>query len=256
MSSAPTAARPEITFKDEFFDDIFDLEAGNFWFRCRNRLITWALNKYFPSERTFLEIGCGTGYVLSGIEQECPHLQVSGSELFATGLECTRKRVPNAELMELDAREMPFLEQYDVIGAFDVIEHIEEDQLVLNQMWKGCKRGIVLTVPQHQFLWSAVDDYACHKRRYESRELAEKVEKAGFRIVRMTSFVSLLLPAMVLRRSSKKTQEQIGDPKDELRIPPRLDRILETVLNCEQSLIRSGLNLPVGGSLLCVAEKR
>ncbi len=55
---------------------------------------------------------------------------------------------------------------------------------MLAELYKASRRGIILTVPQHRFLWSGIDELACHKRRYSSCELAEKVEAAGFTIVR------------------------------------------------------------------------
>ncbi len=255
MSNVPVASDPEVSFRPEFFDDCYESELANFWFRCRNRLIIWALNRYFTDARSFLEVGCGTGFVLSGIKEACPKLELAGSELFAEGLTFAKKRLPDVKLLELDARKLPFSEAYDVVGAFDVLEHIEEDQTVLHELWRACKQGIVLTVPQHKFLWSAVDEYACHKRRYSAAELQRKVEEAGFSVVRMTSFVSVLLPLMMLSRSKKRTLDQIGDPKAELQIPKTLDRMLEIALDFERWFIRYGINLPAGGSLLLIAIK-
>ena len=86
--------------------------------------------------------------------------------------------------------------EFDAIGAFDVLEHIVDDEMVLRETNKALKSGggLLLTVPQHQFLWSAADESARHVRRYSSRDLREKVERAGFKVIRMTSFVSFCYP--------------------------------------------------------------
>ena len=56
-----------IGFKHHYFKELAELEAGNFWFRARNKLILWALNKYSQELQSFLEIGCGTGFVISAV---------------------------------------------------------------------------------------------------------------------------------------------------------------------------------------------
>src|SRR4029079_5179114 len=64
---APDRASENAGFRPEYFDELARFEADNFWFRARNELIVWALQRYFPAGRSFLEVGCGTGFVLSGI---------------------------------------------------------------------------------------------------------------------------------------------------------------------------------------------
>lgn len=247
MSKASGLTVKEPDFKAEFFADLYEMESGNFWFRARNRLIVWSLNRYFPACRSFLEVGCGTGFVLSEVKSRCSRLEVSGSELFAEGLTFARMRMPDVHLFQLDARDMPFHEEYDVIGSFDVLEHIEEDQVVLSELWKATKHGLILTVPQHQFLWSVVDEVAGHKRRYSASELRAKLEAAGFSVVRMTSFVSLLFPLLALSRLKKREQGVLD--KSEFEIPVLLNRALELILGFERCLLKAGINLPMGGSL-------
>src|SRR5215831_4786917 len=198
LAYAPELAEQNTGFEAEFFPRLFELEANNFWFRGRNRLLVWALQRYFPEARNFLEIGCGTGYVLSGFRNAFPHLNLSGSEIYAAGLAFAAQRLPGIELFQMDARCMPFKEEFDVIGAFDVLEHVSEDAEVLSQMYQATRQGggIVLTVPHHPTLWSQADVYAKHQRRYTIDELTDKVKHAGFQIRRTTSFVSLLLPVM------------------------------------------------------------
>jgi hypothetical protein len=104
-------------------------------------------------------------------------------------------------------------------------------------------------------LWSEFDARAGHVRRYRARELREKVMEAGLEIVRMTSFVALLLPFMYLSRRAQRAPGAGYDPLAELRIAPWLNRLLEGALGAERALIRAGVSLPVGGSLLVVARR-
>jgi SAM-dependent methyltransferase len=164
--------------------------------------------------------------------------------------------VPDAELLQMDGRRIPFAEEFDVVGAFDVIEHIEDDAAVLKQMHAATRPdgGIVLTVPQHPRLWSVADDIAHHKRRYTRRELIMKVRAAGFDVLRATSFVSLLLPAMLAARAGKKEREDF-DAMSEHSFSRPVDRALRGVMAVERMLIAAGISLPAGGSLLLVARK-
>ena len=254
---APEAAGGASGYDPAQFAELARLEAGNFWFRARNRLIAWAIARYFPGARNLLEVGCGTGFVLAGVAAAFPALRLSGSEAATAGLAFAAARAPGAELMQMDAQNIPFRDEFDVVGAFDVIEHIDEDRAVLAELRAAAAPGggVLLTVPQHPALWSEFDARAGHARRYRARELRQKVVEAGLEIVRMTSFVALLLPFMYLSRRAQRAPGAEYDPLAELRVAPWLNRILEGSLGAERTLISGGVNFPAGGSLLVVARR-
>ncbi|NOR20760.1 MAG: methyltransferase domain-containing protein [Xanthomonadales bacterium] len=255
---APELAQGGAGFQPQAFAELAALEADNFWFRARNRLIVWGLRRYFPDLQCYLEIGCGTGYVLAGVADAYPHAAITGSEVFSVGLPYAAERVGKAELLQMDARRIPYIEEFDVIGAFDVLEHIKEDEPVLAEILQALRPGggVAITVPQHPWLWSQQDEYACHERRYRIAELRKKVLQAGFKVELETSFVSLLLPAMMTSRlSRKKTPPDAGNNAGELQLPGLINRIFEVVMNLERQLIRLGIRFPVGGSLLLIARK-
>lgn len=254
---APELAHESEGFEAEYFARLAEQEAGHFWFRSRNRLLIWAFKQYFPNAENLLEIGCGTGFVLSGFKQAFPNLVLSGSEVFSDGLGFAAARLPAVELLQMDARRIPFRDEFDVIGAFDVLEHIKQDDEVLAQMYQATRKGggILITVPHHRFLWSPVDEFARHVRRYETRELREKVSRAGFNVVRITSFVSLLLPLLIASRFKQWMTGEEVDPSAELNIGNVLNTTLEKILDAELRVIRTGLSFPAGGSLLLVARR-
>lgn len=255
---APELEDKQEGFKADFYETYAHLEYDHFWFRARGRLITWALTKYVPSMCSFLEIGCGTGYILSRVAAEFPTARLLGSEMFSTGLKFASSRLPCAELVQMDARDIPYIDEFEAIGAFDVIEHIEADTVVLQQMYRALKPDgvMLLTVPQHQWMWSQVDEYSCHVRRYDAADLHRKIEEAGFSILRSTSFVSLLLPAMMISRGAKKKQRGDSNETAELAIPKALNVLLGFVMWLEYLLIKMGVNFPAGASRLLVVQKR
>lgn len=244
-------------FKPVYFSTLACLEDANFWFRSRNQLIFWAIKKHCPDFYSLLEIGCGTGYVLSGIAKAFPASILHGSEIFTAGLGFASSRQPSVNFMQMDARRIPYVSEFDVIGIFDVLEHIEEDEQVLAQIHSALMpHGIMLiTVPQHPWLWSATDERACHVRRYTSSDLHRKIEAAGFRILRSTSFVTILLPAMIVSRFLKRKAARKEDARAELAISPWLNSLFFGLLRAELALIRMGLSFPVGGSRLVIAKK-
>jgi len=243
-------------FKPQYFERLAEIEESNFWFRARNGLIQWALRHYFPEAKSFFEVGCGTGFVLAGVHQKFSRMRLAGSEIFADGLSIAKARLPDAELYQMDARCIPFEREFDVVGTFDVLEHVVEDEKALAQMFSAARPGggLLVTVPQHRFLWSASDQFAMHQRRYTRAELRQKVENAGFEIQRMTSFNSLLLPLMICSRMQRKGDQDVN-PWREFEISSALNRTLESILKFERTIIRAGASFPVGGSLLLVGRK-
>jgi len=243
-------------FPEGSFAHLPGQEETSFWFRGRNELIGWALRTYFPNARSFFELGCGTGVVLAALSARRPDVSFAGGEPFAAGLEVARARVPEVPLFQLDGRRLPFDEEFDVVGAFDVLEHVVEDEAVLAQMFQATKPGggILVSVPQHPWLWSAVDEFSRHRRRYTAGELADKVESAGFRVLRKTSFVSLLLPVLALSRLRDR-RKTAYDPSTEYGLPDAVDRFFGAAMSAERRLIGAGLSFPVGSSLLLAARR-
>ena len=257
LAFSPELNEQSDDFDEAIFERLAGVEEGNYWFRSRSRLIIWSLKTYFPGLNNFFELGCGTGYVLLCLEKALPELSLYGGEVFVEGLKFASQRLSRAEVVQMDARRIPFEDEFEVMSAFDVLEHIEEDEVVLKQMHRAVRQGggIVLTVPQHPFLWSQTDDYAHHIRRYTAKELRTKVENAGFEVLKMTSFVSLLLPLMIASRLRRRQSASDSDQMPELKINKLLNVLLEKFLDFERWMIRLGLTFPMGGSLLVVARK-
>ena len=243
-------------FLEESFDHLEDIEDGSFWFRARNELIAWVLRTRFPAARSFLEVGCGTGYVAADLHRRGAAMRVAAGDPFDAGVRVAHRRMPDADVFQMDGRRIPFDAEFDVVGAFDVLEHVREHERVAEQMRKAVVPGggVIVTVPQHRWLWTPLDDYAQHERRYTRPELRAVLEGAGLSIVRMTSFVSLLLPLLLVSRLRQRGKPV--DPEAEFRLPPRIDRTLERVMAAERGLIARGASFPAGGSLLAIAVRR
>ena len=80
-------------------------------------------------------------------------------------------------------------------------------------------------------------------------------ERAGFRALRVTSFVSLLLPGMAAARRLQRDRSTF-DPCAEMRLPGPLEAVCTGSLRVEVALIKRGVSFPAGGSLFVVARRR
>ncbi|MDF2970402.1 MAG: SAM-dependent methyltransferase protein [Microvirga sp.] len=231
---------------------------SSFWFRVRNRLITDLVRRYFPTAERVLEIGCGTGYVLQALRTALPQSCLSGSEIYANGLPYAARRLgPEVKLFQMDARDIPYATEFDLICAFDVLEHVAEDERVLHELYRALRPGggVLLSVPQHQFLWSKSDEISLHKRRYRRGELESKCRKAKLHIIRSTSFVTTLLPLMLLQRRIWGRRKAY-DADAELTLPLLLDQSLEFILELERKILRAGVSFPLGGSRFVAARRQ
>jgi SAM-dependent methyltransferase len=245
------------SYDPELFTILEKLEPKSFWFRSRNHLIVWAVRKYFTGMSRFLEVGCGTGFVLRAIRDALPYVHVMGSELYVEALEVARRRLPGVPLVQMDALDVRFAGAFGAIGAFDVLEHIVDDETVLDEL-RGAVLpggGLVVSVPQHPRLWSAADDFAGHVRRYTRRELVDKARKAGWEPLRVSSFMSLPLPLLAVSRALGARNRETYRFEREFRLPKSLDMSLEALMTGERALLTRGLSFRAGASLLLVARR-
>ncbi|MCB1233266.1 MAG: class I SAM-dependent methyltransferase, partial [Verrucomicrobiae bacterium] len=139
---APLAESEHEPFKSTSFNDLLEIEDGHFWFEERNKLIGWAIRKFFPAAKTFLEIGCGTAFVLRDVVRRFPEMRCSAIEYFDEGVEAARRRLPDVPIETGDARALD--DKWagtDLVGSFDVLEHIPEDEAVLREIHRVLKPG-------------------------------------------------------------------------------------------------------------------
>jgi 2-polyprenyl-3-methyl-5-hydroxy-6-metoxy-1,4-benzoquinol methylase len=245
----------------------FDLTAKNvessFWVSSRNRLFKNIVERHLvPAGTTkFLEIGCGTGDFIQQIAQN-KNLEITGSEIYLKGLVYARKNLPSVDFVQYDVTQGTIGEQFHIITAFDVIEHIENDNAALSNISQMLNKDgfLIVSVPQHMFLWSKLDEIVKHKRRYSRRDLVSKLEANGFDIDYATSFLFILFPLMLLSRLFDRGGDQ--PPSDEQGLEKRVkfSRVLNTIfdffMRIDEGLIRLGVSLPFGGTLIVIARKR
>lgn len=259
---APAAVRAFTDYPSEGFDVTAAVEARSFWCRTRNRVLRRVFERFTDSAAPLevLEIGCGIGGVIGAL-RELPHLRLTGSEISIAGLQYAKAKMPDVDFIQLDATDIPFRNAFDAVGAFDVLEHIPDDLLVMQQVRDSLRPGglFVVTVPQYQWMWSRLDEIVHHKRRYGRRQLVERLEQSGFDVLYATSFVTTLFPFMLasrLRDRGQATTAQERSLADRVTLPASVNRVFDWLSRIDELALRLGATLPFGGSLLVVARRR
>jgi SAM-dependent methyltransferase len=232
-------------------------EETHFWFRGRSKLLLWALARHFPGASSLLDVGCGRGTLLADARRAFPSMALAGGEALDAGLRLARARLDDVALYQIDARRLPFEREFDVVTSCDVLEHLDDDEAAARELYRVTAPGggAIITVPQHQWLWSAVDTFSHHRRRYTRRQLGRVMEQAGFVVERTTSFISVLLPLFLASRLRKRSLTADFDFTAELKVAAWTNAVLERALDGERRMIEAGVSLPVGSSLLLIARR-
>jgi SAM-dependent methyltransferase len=236
------------------YDRMNELETRHWWFVARRRIIAALVTRRLQGRRDarILEAGCGSGgnlAMLGGFGQ----VDAFEYDAFARDHARAKSGLP----VEFGALPdgVPFDDRrYDLIGLFDVLEHIEADRASLATLADRLSdRGAILvTVPAFPFLWSRHDERHHHFRRYTRASLDEVARAAGLRVSYSSYFNFFLFPAAVTARFLKRlTGSEV--PDDRMPAAP-VNAILTRVFGAERHLV-GRMRLPLGLSLAAVLEK-
>jgi len=235
------------------YQQMAELDQLHWWYRARREVLAELIRREVmpPPNARILEIGCGTGH---NLEMLGGFGRVDGLELDDEARSIAEQRlgreVLNAPLPELAG--VPD-RAFELIAALDVIEHIDDDEAALASIAGKLKRGgkFLMTVPAHQWMWSAHDVVNHHKRRYSKAGLKRLIETSPLKLEKLGYFNSLLFPLAIAERfASKLRGKDDGDVK--LHSMP-LNKTLEAIFGAERHLV-GRLPLPPGLSLFAVAS--
>ena len=237
------------------YKEMAELDQRHWWYRARREVIAALIRRRAmpPKDAHILEIGCGTGHNLAMLGRfgEVDALELD-EEARTIAEQRLGRKVMSAPLPEIEG--VPE-RHYNLIGAFDVIEHIDDDVAALKSIASRLKPGgkLVVTVPAHSWMWSAHDVVNHHKRRYSKSGLIALVDNSPMKLDRIGYFNSLLFPLAVAERAASKARaKNDGD----VRLPPApINAMFERIFEAERYLV-GRLPLPPGLSLFAVASAR
>jgi len=229
------------------FSKMRALDETHWWFQGRRRLLRNLVGKLKLRDALILDAGCGTGF--------------AREELGKAGTVIGLDALPEAFAPESDgAGCMALIERapfrgatFDLIVALDLLEHLEDDEQALREIYRICKPGgyLFVTVPAYQWAWSRHDEALGHRRRYSAADLAEKVRRAGFTLRRLSYTVTtIFLPAMAYRLVRRRS----GHGSDLFPVPEPANSLLGALIKLESRLVWN-VNFPFGLTVLLLAYR-
>jgi SAM-dependent methyltransferase len=240
------------------FRAMLDESERHWWYRGRKRIVCDTLDALVArgpaaAPRRLLDAGCGSGAMLDELAR---YGEAWGVEPNPLGVAAARRG--ERKIVRAHVEELPFAgASFDVVTCLDVIEHTPDDRVALAELHRvTCPGGhLIVTVPAYPRLWSHHDVVNGHHRRYVRQTLLDAAMAAGWRPVRDTHFNTFFLaPAALVRLALRNEGER--QRRSELALTPRsLDPLLELPLRLEAALLRRGVRLPAGLSLLAVFER-
>ncbi|MGI9252341.1 MAG: class I SAM-dependent methyltransferase, partial [Thermomicrobiales bacterium] len=239
------AAGDRQTYDPAFFDHLARIEERHAWFRVRNRVVADLVAQLGAGQSDgfrVLDVGCGAGAMLGAIERACPGATITGLDRLPEGLRHARTRT-RADLVVGDAMRPPFRSAFDVIGMFDVLEHLPDDVAALRAQRQALAPGgrLMLTVPDDPALWSYFDVAARHVRRYTEASLTAALHDGGYRIEYLTPMMAALAPLLKGYRRFAAGRASMGRElaatTQDLQVIPGINGLMLQVLGREHGRI-------------------
>lgn len=236
-----------------------EVEGSHWWFVGRRLILESFLKgiienlKSQTSNPKILDVGCGTGANLEMLSQ---FGEAHGVDVSDDALEFCRLRGLDKVKKGL-AEELPFEnEEFDLVTALDVVEHLDDDLAGLREMRRILKsegRALIF-VPAFMFLWGVQDDISHHRIRYTKKQIVERLKLAGFEIERATYANLTFFPPILVGRALMKITGFRPESENNLTVSS-LNGFLGKLFGAERFWLKN-LNFPFGVSIVVVAKKK
>ena len=242
------------------FDNIAASEESFWWFRGMRGILFPLLDQALAkrSAGRALEAGCGIGYFAREF-QERYGWPVVPLDLSREGLRYA-SRLGLDRLVQADVSALPFPDaSFDLVLSLDVVVHFPREQadVPMREMARVLRPGglLVVRVSALDALRSAHSAFTFERQRFTRRRLVQLAAQRGIRPLRATYANSLLLPVALFKF---RVWEPLFAPQPASGtepLPPWLNALLSLPLRLEASLIRRGIDLPLGQSVVLIGER-
>jgi SAM-dependent methyltransferase len=247
-----------------YYDEYYRNEREHWWFRARESILRRQMERLIsegtiPTRPRILNIGAATGRSSEWLGELG---DVVSLEYDADCCRLTRERT-GLDIVEGTILDLPWESgSFDVVCAFDVIEHVEDDAGAVAEMKRVCRKDGILfvTVPASPLLWSEHDEINHHFRRYRMREL--KALFKGSDVLLGTGFNSVLFAPIAVHRVVRRLADRLSQARNRpLKSDfsrsqfPMVDGLLETLFRSESLWLSRGIGLPWGVSAMIIARR-
>ena len=235
------------------YSHLYEIEEKLWWYRGRRKVCFDLLDRFLSrgAPRKILDVGCGTGFNLGFLRR---YGEPVGLDMSAEALGFCRERGEEDVLLQ-EADRLPFEdESFELLTAFDVIEHIEDDREALTEWARVLKPGgwMLIYTPALPWLFNDHDRAVHHKRRYMKAELREKITRSGL-VIEHISYVNLLLLPFVLL--ARFIYSFFPGSHAEMKLTPEPVNSILTLLTYIDAWMVNGPTLPYGMTLVALARK-
>jgi SAM-dependent methyltransferase len=214
-----------------------NLEKNHWWYKIRKKMLLDAVS-VLPKGSKILDLGSATGGNVLLLKSM--GFEVTSVEYSNFGIE--RQREKGIVAFQADARNLPFDSNiFDCVVCLDVLEHIEEDFLVVQEIFRVLKNEgmAVISVPEDMNLWSKHDEAVNHFRRYSKAQLVELFMSQRFLVTNNWSVNRYLKPLLKVYRRRLKGS-------DLKRLPKPLNFLLYAIANFDYKtkyILNSGVSI-------------
>lgn len=218
------------------------------WYRARADLLQAALGDHLGSPQRMLDVGSADGPSVTWMRGDYERISVDVDPRGLVG-----GTGACGSLLNLPFRDATF----DLVGAFDVIEHCEPEAQAVSELFRVLRPGgrLLASVPAYQWAWTQHDVRAGHYRRYTRPRLVSAVEAAGFQVDRCTYGFGGVFPMFAAERVLRRVRGEDRDAPQSLpQVSPAMDRLL-TGLSRREARVLKRRDLPFGSSVFLAAHK-
>jgi SAM-dependent methyltransferase len=239
----------------------FEAEQRHFWFRGFKRFVAPLIEEATAgrSKLRLLDAGSGTGANLPFLQK---YGVTFGLEFFWRGIQFAHAR-GLARLIQGSVTDLPFPDaSIDVVLSFDVLYCLDspDEHSAMQEMFRVLRPGgwVVVNVAALDMLKGDHSALGGEVRRYTRPELRDKLERAGFRVRRITYTNASLFPITATVRALQRLRgiKAEQDNKGDFYVPPApINALFSGLLALESKIVATGIDMPIGSSLLCLAKK-
>jgi SAM-dependent methyltransferase len=241
-----------------YYKKYYTLEREHWWFTARAKIIMTHIRRIFShqTDLNILNIGAATGYSSELLQQFGAVTSVEFDEdCYNFTRNVVKIPIQQGSILALDFPDNTF----DLVCAFDVIEHVEDDRLAVSEMRRVAKKGGVMcvTVPAFMFLWSEHDVVNHHFRRYTQKILRGlflgKNTPIFHSYFNFWLFFPIAAVRVFLRLFTKKhlvKPEQAQSDFDNFKGNSGINTLLKYIFLSENLFLKRLIPLPIGVSIL------
>jgi SAM-dependent methyltransferase len=228
---------------------------GHWWFVGRRSLFRRILYSRGLSARMHvLDVGVSSGTNLRMLAQEAPGAALGLDVSLIAARICYDQGL--GPVVVGDAARMPLgADQFDVVMATDVIEHLDDDRAALAEIYRVLKPGgtAIITVPAFMSLWGLQDIVSSHRRRYRLPALLRSIRASGLEVETSYYFNFLMFGPIWLARQVIRLLRIDLESENQVNHPV-LNRVMVKVFLCDLWLAER-VRPSFGVSALAVCRK-